>query len=170
MKTYTRKEIAFDLECSERVIRDDIKHLKIEPIDSEDYGVKIYSSAQFKLIKSLREHCQKPGKTRESFILPTSVEIVENPLAKHIVKQQGVTDSTKLFVHNQLKIDPFYDLELLQRLVDNEWLLPTKRLAAIININPKTLVRHDIYEYCGYSCMKIALNPSSFVWKVEKLS
>lgn len=170
MKTYTKKEMANILECSPRTIHDDIKYLGIKAIDNEDYGTNIYSDRQFELISSLRKHCRETGKTRETFLAPTPTEIVEQPLQKIIPKPSTITDNTRQVVADRLIIDPFYDLELLQRLVDNEWLLPTSRLAAIINVNPKTLIKYDVYEYCGYDCLKIASNPSSFVWKVEKLS
>lgn len=171
MKTYTRKEIAFILQCSERVISDDIKHLRIQPIERADYGQKLYSDLAFELISSLRKHCRETGKTRGTFIPTTPTEIVEKPLQKIISKPPTIIDSTKQFIEAQLKIDPFYDLELLQRIVDNKWLLPTKRLAAIINIHPSTLVREDSYKYCGYLITKtshVGDKNGSWLWSVTR--
>ena len=171
MQTYTKKEIARLTNCSVSTIRDDIEYLKFKPEDSEDYGTNVYSEAQFQVIKSLRKHCAQKGKTRSTFIAPIPTEIVEQPLQKIIPKPPSITDITKQSIQNQLAIDPFYDLELLQRLVDNRWLLPTKRLAAIINISPSTLVRENNYKYCGYLIIRtnhVGDKNGSWLWSVTR--
>lgn len=170
MKTYTKKEIAYLIQCSPRTIHDDIKYLGIKPIDNEDYGANIYSDRQFELIKSLREHCREQNKTRETFILPTPTEIVEQPLQKILPKPTTIYGKTKELIAQQLNIDPFYDLELLQRIVENGWLLPTTRLAAIIDVKPKTLIKKDRYLHCGYICTKIGQNRGSYLWRVDRSS
>lgn len=168
MQTYTKKEIAHLIQCSLRTIHDDISHLGIKPIDNEDYGTNIYSEAQYQLISSLRKHCRDGGKTRETFIPPTPVEVVE-PSLPRLIKKNQVIDSNKQFIEQQLKVDPLYDLELLQRIVDRKWLLPTKRLAAIINVNPKTLTSRNCYNHCGYFLIKQSYFVSgSYLWKVKR--
>lgn len=170
MKTYTKKEIAFILQCSVRTIDEDLKYLKFKPIDNEDYGTNLYSESQFIVIKSLRKHCRKKGRTRETFVTPTSVEIVERPLDKIVVKPPTITDRTNTIVAEQLNIDPLYDLELLQRICDNKWLLPTKRLAAIINVSPKTLVKEDSYKYSSYLFIRrgVAGMRGSWLWETKR--
>lgn len=163
MKTYTRKEIAFILTTSVRVIEEDIKYLRIKPIEHGDYGLNLYSDRDFELIKKLREHCSEPGKTRDTFLIPTPTEIVlENkPLAK--IEHQNKQN----YLQSALAIDPLADLEILQRISDNNWLLPTKRLAAILGISPRTLSNNGKYNHCGFICTKEVEARGTYLWKIE---
>jgi transposase len=48
--------------------------------------------------------------------------------------------------------DPFFQYELLQRAAENGWLIPSKQLAAILKISPKTLVKSKIKRFGGFVC------------------
>lgn len=164
LKTYTRKEIAFLFQTSIRVIEEDIKHLKIKPIEQGDYGMNLYSDRDYELIKKLREHCSESGKTRDTFIVPTPTEIVtEN---KQLPKINKAINNSSL-IQSAMAIDPLADLELLQRISDNNWLLPTKRLAAILQISPRTLNNSSEYNHCGFICIRAEQAHRTFLWRIK---
>ena len=162
MRTYTKKEIAHLGQCSVRTIAEDIKHLKIFPIDNADYGMNLYSDRALLLIQKLREHC-RAGNTRESFIASVSTEIVfeDKPLPKIN------TQNNNSLIESALDIDPLADLEILQRISDNKWLLPTKRLAKILQVSAKTLSSNGRYNYCGFICTKELSAHGTYLWKIE---
>ena len=64
--------------------------------------------------------------------------------------------------------DPLADLELLQRLADHGWLIPTSRLAAIVGLSPSTLSGRKEFSYCGFTISKAGKQGNQTAWKVSQ--
>jgi hypothetical protein len=60
------------------------------------------------------------------------------------------------------------DLETLQRIADNGWLIPTKRLAKIIDRAPSTLARKPEVSYCGFRLIRAQQEGNQSLWQVKK--
>jgi hypothetical protein len=89
-------------------------------------------------------------------VASTQVEIVED---KQIVTRLNTMPQINKFEHSlaiALSQDPLIDLELLQRVSNNRWLLPSKRLAPLFGISPKQLNSHKCYCYCGFMATREA--------------
>jgi hypothetical protein len=54
------------------------------------------------------------------------------------------------------------DLRNLQKIADNNWQLPTKRMAQILGCSPSTLGKHKEYHYCGFVISKTIRQGRSF--------
>jgi hypothetical protein len=65
-----------------------------------------------------------------------------------------------------LQSDPLFDLEILQRIADHGWLLPSNRLAPLFNISPRYLNKHQSYIYCGFTASKECYVRSKILWRV----
>lgn len=63
--------------------------------------------------------------------------------------------------------DTLEDLETLQRIADNGWLIPTKRLASIINRAPSTLARKPEVQYCGFNLVRVQQEGNQSLWQVQ---
>lgn len=172
MKSYTKKEIARLLKVSPRTIADDAAYLNLTPAQG-DRGLKLFSASDFNLISQLREHCADKANTRESFVPSSQVEIYEledqGRISKH--QPQEFTKQPNFDSYQQALIlgfaqDPLFDLELLQRISDRGYLLPSKRLAPILNISPEQLNRYQSYIYCGFVISKEDKVGSKIIWKV----
>ncbi|WP_052537522.1 hypothetical protein [Gloeocapsa sp. PCC 73106] len=61
------------------------------------------------------------------------------------------------------------DLRMLQELVDNNWVIPTRRLAAIVNLSYRSLQGKKEYLYCGFRFSKSGKQGNSSLWKVERV-
>jgi hypothetical protein len=61
------------------------------------------------------------------------------------------------------------DFRMLQEIVDNDWVIPTSRLAAITNLSPRTLQGKNEYVYCGFRFSKFGRQGSSLLWQVERV-
>lgn len=72
-----------------------------------------------------------------------------------------VTLDTSLDSH-----DPLEDLDLLQKISDRHYLLPSKRLAPILGISAKQLNRYKIYVHCGFVVSREDKVGSKILWKV----
>jgi len=55
----------------------------------------------------------------------------------------------------------------LQRIADNGWLIPTKRLAQIINRAPSTLARKPEVNYCGFRLIRAHQEGNQSLWQVK---
>jgi hypothetical protein len=62
--------------------------------------------------------------------------------------------------------DSLEDLETLQRIADKGWLIPTKRLAQIIDRAPSTLARKPEVQYCGFRLVRAQQEGNQSLWKV----
>lgn len=165
MRTYTKREIAYLLKVSVRTVEDHAKFLKLSP-KAGQRGQNLYDQSDFSLIKQLREHCAVKPNTRDTFVPSTEVEIVED---KQIVTRLNTIPQINKFDHSlaiALEQDPLFDLELLQRISNNQWLLPSKRLAPLFGISSKQLNLHKCYSYCGFVASKEAYIGNKILWKI----
>lgn len=172
-KTYTKREIAYNLSCSPKTIDIDVEWFGFTP-ERGDRGINLYSDRQYQLIRQMREHCANGANTRNSFVPKVVTEVVEeNAVVKRMVRQVEkvpIVESLQLNLMEQIRVDPFYDLQMLQRISDNRWLLPAKRLAPLLGIKPKYLNSLSRYEYCGFVAIKEMYLRSSACWKVEVMT
>jgi hypothetical protein len=72
-----------------------------------------------------------------------------------------VTLDTSLSSH-----DPLEDLDLLQKISDRRYLLPSKRLAPILGISAAQLNRYKIYVHCGFVISREISVRGKILWKV----
>jgi hypothetical protein len=127
-----------------------------------DRGLKLYSQSDFNLISQLREHCADKTKSRESFVPNSNIEVldIETQVTKLQIKSRKghscvrMQSRVKSFYEDAIDFglnqDPLFDLELLQRISDRNYLLPATRLAPILNITAKYLNSKKEYYYCGF--------------------
>lgn len=165
MRTYTKKEIAYLLKVSVRTVEEDAKFLGLAP-QVGDRGMNLYSQSDFNLIRQLREHCGDKSLTRESFVPNAQIELVsEEPLVSKLNKIPQISkfDQSLAIACSQ---DPLFDLELLQRVSNNRWLLPSKRLAPLFGISAKQLNCHKCYCYCGFMATREAHVGGKILWKI----
>lgn len=170
MKTYTKREIAYLLHVSPKTIAEDAKHLNLKPIEG-DRRLKLYSESDLNLISQMREHCQDKGNSRESFIPNTEVEIVEDiPQVSKLTTNKNNNSPINIYQESLvygMEKDPLFDLELLQRISDNRWLLPASRLAPLFGISPQYLNSLSQYYYCGFIASKEAYAGGRALWKIS---
>lgn len=170
MKTYTKREIAHLLNVSPRTVADDAKFLNLKHTEG-DRGVKLYNQSDFNLIAQLREHCADKTKSRESFVPNTEVEVLDIEPTISKLQNQPSALSLQPSAFNEaidfgLQQDPLFDLELLQRISDRNYLLPATRLAPIFNITAKYLNTKKEYYYCGFVATKEVYAGGRALWKV----
>ncbi len=169
MQTYTKREIAHLLGVSPRTIADDSKFLQLKPIEG-DRGTKLYNKNDLNLITQLREHCADKANSRESFVERSLGEIVPEPELK-ITKMNSsalVSAVPKQDLFNSYcDRDPLYDLDLLSRIADNNYLLPTSRLAPILNLSPQYLCTLKSYFYCGFIIKPKTKENGRVYWQVR---
>jgi len=60
------------------------------------------------------------------------------------------------------------DLRNLQEIADNNWQLPTKRMAQILGCSSSTLGKHKYYYYCGFVISKTIRQGRSFLWRISR--
>jgi DNA-binding transcriptional MocR family regulator len=166
-KTYTKREIAHLLNCSVSTIERDCSYLNIEPTEG-DRGMNLYDAKQFNLLGQMREHCQDKSNSRESFIPNTEVEIldIEPQVSKLRTQNSELRTYYEQAIDLGLQQDPLFDLELLQRISDRNYLLPATRLAPIFGISAKYLNSKKQYYYCGFIAIKEVYATGRALWKV----
>jgi hypothetical protein len=196
MRTYTKREIADLLSVSPRTIADDAKFLNLTPLQG-DRGLKLYNRQDFNLISQLRSHCADKANSRESFVPNTEVEVLDSDPEPAIYKLHnssgemrseslrttcGLEETSSLAslsirtrhssaVSESLEIglsqDPLFDLEVLQRIADNHWLLPAARLAPLLGITPSYLNSKKTYLYCGFMASKEVYASNKALWRIK---
>ena len=166
-RTYTKREIAHNLECSIRTIEDDAAWLGLKPIKS-DRNSNLYSQADFDLISQMRSHCNDKNNSRTSFVPTKAVSVVTPSINKvtKIVDRPSNLEKYDRAISIGREQDPLFDLELLQRISDNGWLLPAVRLAPLFGITSKYLNSKKLYEYCGFVASKEVYSAGRVLWKV----
>ena len=165
MRTYTKREIASLLGVSPRTIAEDTKFLQLQPTVG-DRGMNLYSQSDFNLIEQLREHCGDKSLTRESFVPSVQIEIVEDEQLVSLLHTPPRITKFEESLAIALSQDPLFDLELLQRVSNNRWLLPSKRLAPLFGISPKQLNSHKCYCYCGFVATRETYSFGKILWKI----
>jgi DNA-binding transcriptional MocR family regulator len=173
-KTYTKRELAYLLNCSVSTIEKDCDYLNISPYKG-DRGMNLYSEKDFNLLSQLRSHCTDKTKSRESFVPNTEVEVldIEPTISKLPNEPSALRDLPSAFnqaIDFGLSQDPLFDLELLQRISDRNYLLPATRLAPIFNITAKYLNTKKEYYYCGFVATKEVYAGGRALWKVLSAS
>ena len=166
MKTYTKQEIAYHAGCSTRTINDDCAHLGIVPVKG-DRNTNLYSERDFNLISQLREHCKNKNTSRESFVPSTVPEVLNDEVKITRVSNNIIAEGST--IEDRMIHDPFFDLELLQRISDRKWLLPAKRLAPLFGISAKHLNSKSKYSYCGFVATKEMYEQNKALWKIQTL-
>ena len=186
LKTYTKQEMAYVLGCSPRTIEEDAKHLNIVPAKG-DRNANLYTERDFNLISQMREHCSNKQNSRDSFVPITVPELVEDEVKITKLNQSDSSNSVdnlkdsiergslggspaqrQVSFEIGLSHDPFFDLELLQRISDRKWLIPSDRLAPLFRITPKYLNTKHQYNYCGFIAKREIYANNRIFWKVEK--
>ncbi len=181
--------MAYKLQCSVRTIEEDAKYLNLKPTQEESRGTNLYSQQDFELISQLRKHCKNKANTRESFVPPTKVEIVEDDEPK--ITRINTSSIVRNSLTNNLKQirqdNPLIEFEILNKLQqasDNKWLLPTKFVAALINKTPNTLLKYQTYNHWGFifsredkprnrkidfdsETLEGLAKPNTILWKVD---
>jgi hypothetical protein len=168
MRTYTKREIAYKLKTSVRAIEEYAKYLELTPSKGDRYQ-NLYNETDYSLICQLREHCAG-NNTKETFIPNTEVEILEDnsiSISRIASESLPAIEIYKQSLEFGLAQDPLFDLELLQRISDRAYLLPTSRLAPILGISPKYLSGKKNYCHCGFIVSKEAIVAGKTLWKVS---
>lgn len=171
----TRKGIADKLEVSETTIREDIKYLGIEPDEKGLRGVNIYTQSDCDRISALREHCQS-GKTRDSFLEARRTEIVSTVSEIQVDKttlleKEQALDCPEL-IQEDIPQDVIRRLLKLQILSDMGWTPPTQKLASILGISVKTLLKKRgekqtaKYNYWGIICIPEDRMGNDILWRI----
>lgn len=166
MRTYTKREIAHLLNVSPRTVAEDVRALKLNPTKS-DRGLNLYSQRDFNLISQMRHHCQNKVNTRESFVPNTEVEILDIEPSVSLLTHKPHHDKYQVSMELGLSQDPLFDLELLQRISDRAWLLPSARLAPLLNLSPGYLNQLKQYNYCGFIATKEIYAHNKALWKIQ---
>lgn len=86
---------------------------------------------------------------------------------KLLAQEIAIETATKIG-QQQSSSDPLADLELLQRVADHGWLIPTSRLAAIVGLSPGTLSGRKEFSYCGFTISKAGKQGNETAWKVSQ--
>ena len=68
---------------------------------------------------------------------------------------------------NNQTLTPLSDLETLQKVLDNNWLLTTTKIAKIIGLSPNTIGKKKQYYYCGFIFTKIGKQGKQSLWKID---
>lgn len=174
MATYTKQDIARILETTVRTITEDSQYLinegYINPIQISGVANQ-YSKIDLELFRQLREHCQA-GYARKSFIPTRTTEIItigDNKLK--LISEEQELSTIEIFrqiLANLSKTDLLYDYAQLQRCVDNQWYLPTAKIAAIINKKPASFCHLEIFLYQGFIISRLPQKEGkSYIWSVD---
>jgi hypothetical protein len=97
--------------------------------------------------------------------LATQETIIESPEVLERIIETTISSTVKAIrASNE---DTLEDLETLQRIADNGWLIPTKRLAQIIDRAPSTLARKPEVNYCGFRLIRAHQEGNQSLWRVK---
>ena len=68
---------------------------------------------------------------------------------------------------NNQTLSPLNELENLQKVLDNNLLLTTTKIAKIIGLSPNTISKKKQYYYCGFIFTKIGKQGKQSLWKID---
>jgi hypothetical protein len=108
---------------------------------------------------------QSPDNTRQDGLTGQLAPSPEN--LKLLIQEVAIETAAKMSQQKE-SADPLADLELLQRLADHGWLIPTSRLAAIVGLSPGTLSGRFEFSYCGFTISKAGKQGNQTAWKVSQ--
>jgi hypothetical protein len=108
---------------------------------------------------------QSPDNTRQDGLTGQLAPSPEN--LKLLIQEVAIETAAKMSQQKE-SADPLADLELLQRLADHGWLIPTSRLAAIVGLSPGTLSGRFEFSYCGFTIRKAGKQGNQTAWKVSQ--
>lgn len=108
---------------------------------------------------------QLPDNTRQDGLTGQLAPSPEN--LKLLIQEVAIETAAKMSQQKE-SADPLADLELLQRLADHGWLIPTSRLAAIVGLSPGTLSGRFEFSYCGFTISKAGKQGNQTAWKVSQ--
>jgi len=103
--------------------------------------------------------------TRNGNNLASRSNIFESPEVLETVIETTVSSTVKAILASNT--DSLEDLETLQRIADNGWLIPTQRLAKIIDRAPSTLARKPEVNYCGFRLIRAQQEGNQNLWQVK---
>lgn len=66
-------------------------------------------------------------------------------------------------------VDPLADCELIERLCQKGWELPTSRLAEILNLSPNTIGSMNEFDRLGFHFKKVGKTGREVSWSVTKI-
>jgi hypothetical protein len=108
---------------------------------------------------------QSPDNTRQDGLTGQLAPSPEN--LKLLIQEVAIETAAKMSQQKE-SADPLADLELLQRLADHGWLIPTLRLAAIVGLSPGTLSGRFEFSYCGFTISKAGKQGNQTAWKASQ--
>jgi hypothetical protein len=108
---------------------------------------------------------QSPDNTRQDGLTGQLAPSPEN--LKLLIQEVAIETAAKMSQQKE-SADPLADLELLQRLADHGWLIPTSRLTAIVGLSPGTLSGRFEFSYCGFTIRKAGKQGNQTAWKVSQ--
>jgi DNA-binding transcriptional MerR regulator len=168
MKLYSIRDLSEKLGRSNRTIVSWLNKFKLKPVETGDNQKNLYDRQQFNLLENYRDHLAGGG-TIAGFVVESAIEIVESS-QKLEIERATVDHPNQIFdrvFYDCCAADPFFDLESLQRIAQNGWLLPTKRIATIINLSPATLIKLSSYLYQGFLIRRETRSGAGILWRVE---
>ena len=125
---------------------------------NKDDSLPSNNEALNKLVQD-SDHTHTPTLTRQ-----TGQDIpIETIIQATIIQTLSVLNQ-----QNNQTLSPLNDLETLQKVLDNNWLLTTTKIAQIIGLSPKTIGKKKQYYYCGFIFTKIGRKGKQSLWKIEK--
>jgi hypothetical protein len=159
------------------------EHLKRGGITSEFLAQQTATRQQQDNMPDIYQTKQSIFPNKERFISPNNKtrQSPDNPKQDELTGQLALSADTWKLLAQEVAIetaaktsqqnepaDPLADLEVLQRLADHGWLIPTSRLAAIVGLSPSTLSGHKEFSYCGFTISKAGKQGNQTAWKVSQ--
>lgn len=81
----------------------------------------------------------------------------------------GISKLAPFFARQPEPVDPLQDYEMLDRICEKGWELPTSRLAAILNLSTATVGSMNEFERMGFHFGKVGKSGREVLWSVSKI-
>ena len=138
------------------------RHIQDESPDNSQTDRDIYIYSKDKALKKLEQDSDQTSD--QTLTRQTGQDIsIEQIIQGTIIQTLSVLNPQ----NNQIKTT-LSDLETLQKVLDNNWLLTTSKIAEIIGLSPNTISKKKQYSYCGFIFTKIGKQGKQTLWKIEK--
>lgn len=102
----------------------------------------------------------------------TLVGNVESQGASGLISQfwdMGISKLAPFFTRQPEPVDPLQDYEMLDRIYEKGWELPTSRLAAILQLTPATIGATNEFDRLGFHFKKVGKTGREASWSVTKI-